>query len=68
MPESVKSIASIFATGLAWLGALSVQDFTTFVLASLFTIVSIIYVVIGIQNRKLDKQIKQKQLEDLNNV
>lgn len=64
--EAAKNIAACFVTALAWLSALSVQDFIAWALATLLTIASIIYVIIGIKNRLAEGKIKQKQLEELN--
>jgi len=63
MPSELKSLIAFFWSGLMWLISLNVQDIITFALATAISVCTLIYIIIGIQNRYLDKKIKEKQLE-----
>lgn len=63
--EKAKSISALFATGIAWLLNLSVQDLITWILATLLTATTLIYVTLGVLLRwkeyKNDEQTKKNR-------
>lgn len=63
--NEAKSIVASFLTVVSWIGALSAQEIVTFALATVLTILSIVFVVYGIRNRRIEHKIKQAELEEL---
>ena len=58
-----KDIGVGFLNIISWIGALTLDEVTK-VFALLFTVASLIYVIYGVINRRLDYKIKKQQLEE----
>lgn len=58
-----KDIGVGFLNIISWIGALTLDDVTK-VFALLLTAASLVYVIYGVINRRLDYKIKKQQLEE----
>ena len=58
-----KDIGVGFLNIISWIGALTLDEVTK-VFALLLTVASLIYVIYGVINRRLDYKIKKQQLEE----
>ena len=65
MMENFKSLAASVMSALSWIGAMQVQDTFIFILSSIATLLTIIFVLLGIRNRRIDHKIKKQQLKEL---